>query len=380
MDRDAWRPWLERWSEEWIDAHDPERDRPHDDDVLRHRWLGFAPAAPERIAAAEARLGRALPPSFREFLLVTDGWRYAGSFIWRLGGAGEIGWMRDLDAHWIEAYAPNIPARALQISLEGDAAVLFLDPGDVDPDGEWAAYFQASWTGDGPRRHPSFHALMRHLYAGFHALRRPPGPTRDFWTEATERARLAALAGEVDGPLEVLEEACRFGIERARLLRFQMLTLLGNHEMQVQHLLLDEDAWLAGDPILEAELLPLLYSEHRRRHQWGGSVLELLKEHGPERLRPLVARYEARAREPGHRPRFGPPEFDERVRAVQAGLSLSGMDAAWPALRDAMAFWRPVSEHHIAPVVLFSDPLLATLITPERGREILAVRRWGGPG
>ncbi|XVQ15164.1 SMI1/KNR4 family protein [Spirillospora sp. CA-255316] len=383
-DREGWRPWLQRWSEEWIDAHDPERDRPHDDDVLRHRWLGFAPAEPEAIAAAEARLGLALPASFREFLLVTDGWRYAGTFIWRLGGASEIGWMRDMAAHWIGACAeyfealgtPNILERALQVSLDGDAAVLFLDPGDVGPDGEWAAYFHASWTGDGPRRHPSFHALMRHLYADFHALRRPPGPTRDSWTAATERARLASLAGEVEGPLEVLEEAGRFGIERARLLRFQMLTLLGDHELRVQHLLLGgEEAWLADDPILEAELLPLLYSEHRRRHRWSGSALELLKERGPERLRRLVARYEARAGEPGHRTPFGPPEFDERVRAVRAGLSLTAMDAAWPALREAMAFWQPVSEHHIAPVVLFSDPLLATLITPERGREILGMRR-----
>jgi hypothetical protein len=388
-DRGGWRPWLRRWSEEWIDAHDPGRDPPHDHDVLSRRWLGFAPADPARIAAAEARLGRALPPSFREFLLVTDGWRYAGDVIRRLGGADEIGWMREMDAHWIESCeprfedlgTPNILERALQISVDGDAAVLFLDPGDVGPDGEWAAYFHASWA-DGPRRHPSFHALMRHLYAGFHALRRPPGPTRDSWAEATERARLASLAGEVDGPLEVLEEAGRFGIERARLLRFQMLTLLGRHELRVQDLLFQsgEEPWLADDPILEAELLPLLYSEHRRRRPWGGSALESLKERGPERLRRHVARYEARVGEPGHRTRFGPPEFDGRVRAVRAGLSLTAMDAAWPALREAMAFWRPVSRHHLAPVVLFGDPLLATLITPERGREILEMRRGPAPG
>ena len=377
MHHDGWRPWLERWSEEWIDAHDPARDRPLDPDVLAHRWLGFAPAPPERIDAAEARLGRALPPSFREFLGVTDGWRDAGFFIRRIGGADEIGWLRDMDALWIDAGPPHVMRRALQISLEGDAAVLFLDPGDVGPDGEWAAYFHASWTDGGPRRHPSFRALMRDLYAGFHGMRRPPGPTRDAWTEATERARRDALAGEVDGPLKVLEEADRFGIERARVLRFQMLRLLGGHELRVAHLLLGQEPWLADDPILEAELLPLLYSEHRRRHRWGASELELLRDRGPEPIRAAVARYEARAGRPGHRTRFGPPEFDKRVRAVLDRLSLTAMDPAWPALREAMAWWRPVSKHHIAPVVLFSEPLLATLITPERGREILAMPRPG---
>jgi hypothetical protein len=34
-----------------------------------------------------------------------------------------------------------------------------------------------------------------------------------------------------------------------------------------------------------------------------------------------------------------------------------------------------VSEDHIAPVVLFADPVLAEMLTPERGREILSMRR-----
>src|SRR6266487_6976092 len=75
---EPYRPFLKRWSEEWITAHDPERDAPLDEDVVRDAWLGFAPASADEVAAAEARLGCSLPPSLREFLLVTNGWRHAG--------------------------------------------------------------------------------------------------------------------------------------------------------------------------------------------------------------------------------------------------------------------------------------------------------------
>lgn len=72
MDRTEWRPYLRRWSEEWIAAHDPDEDGPLDEKVERERWLGFAPATEDEVAAAETRLGFRLPPSLREFLLVSN--------------------------------------------------------------------------------------------------------------------------------------------------------------------------------------------------------------------------------------------------------------------------------------------------------------------
>src|SRR4051794_17648770 len=56
-----WKPWLARWSEEWIRSADPAELDP---EVLRDRWLGFAPATPDRleiqllIAEYQARLRR----------------------------------------------------------------------------------------------------------------------------------------------------------------------------------------------------------------------------------------------------------------------------------------------------------------------------------
>lgn len=181
-------------------------------------WLGFAPAAPEALAALEAGLGLPLPPSYRSFLEVTDGWRWAGEFVELLAPAAEVGPLRDLAgyvyemlAEWEqedleedlddededgdddgdgsgdgdgdseggeeEPYESARWGRAVRISLEGDQTWLMLDPGDVNAEGEWAAYRFSSWSGHGPQRHDSFADLMYAEYLGFRALRGRDGET-----------------------------------------------------------------------------------------------------------------------------------------------------------------------------------------------------------
>ncbi|MEU6743545.1 SMI1/KNR4 family protein [Streptosporangium sandarakinum] len=183
MDRRAWKPFLERWSEEWAALHDAEPPSGTGEPV-GETWLGFPPASEEEVREAEARLGRTLPPSFREFLLTTNGWRNAGHFVWRLRGTDDLGWLRDLDPMWVESYGTvaheyegaaeqaATVRRALLISGEADAGVLFLDPEDVDEHGEWAAYELFTWTAVGPERRGSFRELMLGLYTGFHAIGR----------------------------------------------------------------------------------------------------------------------------------------------------------------------------------------------------------------
>ncbi|KPH99733.1 hypothetical protein OK006_1198 [Actinobacteria bacterium OK006] len=47
----------------------------------------------------EERLGRRMPPSYREFLKVSDGWRHAGGFVWLPAGTE--------DAHWHNNVPPS---------------------------------------------------------------------------------------------------------------------------------------------------------------------------------------------------------------------------------------------------------------------------------
>ncbi|WP_331770005.1 SMI1/KNR4 family protein (plasmid) [Embleya sp. NBC_00888] len=446
-ERTVWRPFLEQWSEEWVAGHDPERDGPLAEEVVRDTWLGFAPAGEAEVAEAEARLGRRLPPSLRDFLLVTDGWRDAGNFIYRLAGSAELEWLRDTDdSGWIEVWEElaedededdeeafgvqeaKVLARSLRLSLDGDAAVMLLDPDDVDEDGEWAGYWLASWSGEGPKRYDSFHDLMHRQWVSFHALRKPPGATRDHWDAEVEQARREALAGAVSGPLAVFARAHEYGFERADVLSTQMEAMLGDWRRHLASLLWygpSKDDLLAG-PLFAAELLPLLVRHDRLAHAHDLRPLPRLAECAPEPIRELIADYEARADEPGFRLTFGGgPEFDAAVHAVADPLAAhpafqapdestprtgpivitvyaSGdpapevdpwadplkvraaraalCDEAWPELRAALRLWRPVCEDHIAPISLFADPVLAEMITEARGREILTMPRGAGSG
>ncbi|NJP43326.1 SMI1/KNR4 family protein [Actinacidiphila epipremni] len=458
-ERTAWRPFLEQWSAEWIVGHDPAEAPPLDPEVVRDGWLGFAPASEAAVAAAEQRLGRRLPPSLREFLLVTDGWRDAGCFVYRMAGTAELAWLRDTeDRTWIEVYEElaeealdsseadgagdagdadeddDVPfevqearvlARSLRLSLEGDAAVMLLDPDDVGEDGEWAAYWLASWSGEGPERFDSFADLMRKQWRSFHALRRPPGATRDHWDGVVERARGEALAGGIEAPLALLDEAQAFGRSRAEVLATQLRALLGEWQRHVANLLWNADRVedLLDGPLFAAELLPLLVRHDRLAARHDLRPLPRLKEHGPAAVKELIEEYEARAAAPGFRLSFGNAEFDAAVHAVvdplaahpafadaadpvrpardepvvvrhltavmtsggpvaAAAAAPSPAEAraallaqAWPALLAAVPLWRPVCADHIAPISLLADPVLARLLTPERARALLATPR-----
>ena len=78
MEHFDWQPFLKRWAEEMLDAADETDDLPQD--AVKTRWLGSPGATVAEIKDAESRLGIALPPSYREFLQVTNGWRQPDAF------------------------------------------------------------------------------------------------------------------------------------------------------------------------------------------------------------------------------------------------------------------------------------------------------------
>ncbi|HEX5504454.1 MAG TPA: SMI1/KNR4 family protein [Thermomicrobiales bacterium] len=191
-----WRALLTRWSAELIAADEAEGE-PLPPEVVASGWLGYPGATEAQLSAAEARLGVRLPPSYRQFLAVTNGWRHTGTFIDRLWPAEEIDWFRVRNQDWIDAYtdpADDAPVplsdaayrvygdeqssvtfrsadlqAALEISDVGDSAILLLNPRVVTPDGEWEAWFFANWL-PGATRHPSFRALMADEQASFRRL------------------------------------------------------------------------------------------------------------------------------------------------------------------------------------------------------------------
>jgi cell wall assembly regulator SMI1 len=152
------------------------------DSMVEAGWLGEPAASEERIEAAERRLGVRLPPSYRQFLGQSNGFVQLSPAIYRLHGAQELDWFRAQNKSWIEAYqvgedispedhrqAPLNSGRwraaylwsCLQISEEGDSAIVLLNPEVVTPEGEWEAWFLANWL-PGVERYRSFREYMEH--------------------------------------------------------------------------------------------------------------------------------------------------------------------------------------------------------------------------
>jgi SMI1 / KNR4 family (SUKH-1) len=188
-----WRPFLETWSKELIEARAYPEIPP---ELVESGWLGFPGATDEQLSVAEARLGVRLPPSYREFLTVSNGWRQTGNFIWRIWSTEEIDWFRVRNADWIDAYANPFSGlgessytdeeylvygetqdsvrfrveyleSALEVSEIGDSAIFLLNPQVVTPDGEWEAWFFGNWL-PGASRYRSFAELMEAEYHSFH--------------------------------------------------------------------------------------------------------------------------------------------------------------------------------------------------------------------
>src|SRR5690242_4018169 len=113
----------------------------------------------------------------------------------------EIAWFRVRNQQWIDAYVepaadagPPISEAehlvygddqntvrfrveylqdCLEVSAEGDSAILLLNPRVVTPEGEWEAWFFGNWL-PGARRYRSFRELMQAEYAAFLTLRDRP--------------------------------------------------------------------------------------------------------------------------------------------------------------------------------------------------------------
>lgn len=117
-------------------------------------WTGQEPATEARIVEAEQRLGIALPPSLRGFLLVSNGWGKVSMWTAGLCSVEEIEWFRDADEAFIDGYlsgaedfgeeideATDIFLNALSVAYGEDT--ILLDTVHRSPNGEYEAYLLA---------------------------------------------------------------------------------------------------------------------------------------------------------------------------------------------------------------------------------------------
>jgi hypothetical protein len=202
-----WDSFLRRWSQEALTALGQDQST-LPPEAIASGWLGYPGATDEQIAAAEARLGISLPPSYRNFLQVSNGWPQTTPFIYRIWSVEEIDWFPARHQDWIDAFlerhgnepidpynasapAPSVPDRqyfvygaeqdcsqirveylhrALEISEKGDSAIYLLNPEIITKEGEWEAWFFCDWL-PGADRYPSFQTMMQAEYENFLELR-----------------------------------------------------------------------------------------------------------------------------------------------------------------------------------------------------------------
>ncbi|MFE0202852.1 SMI1/KNR4 family protein [Streptomyces sp. NPDC058985] len=389
-----WRRFLLMWSAEWADGLPDGEGRGEDDqEARRARWLGSPPASEERVTAVERRLGRRMPPSYREFLKVSDGWRHAGGFVWRLAGTADVRWHDDesglaamfeeyLDAdsedeEWREA---GLWRRGLQLDVESDAMYVLMDPEDVDEEGEWAVYTWAGWRAAPPVRHANFLDFMRDMHREFHSLRALPRDGAPAFVNDTtrsldaqvEEARSAALRGDWEGAGRALEEAKAYGRPRAGGLGDQIRRLLGDTSM-----VYFED--LVTDSRYAPDLLPPLIAEFAIHSYRDDSTLRFHLRGADDELVSRAHATLARVRDRTYRYAPGGP-FGEAVERARELARWGDTDGAWRTLRSALPLWEPLGPDHLAPLGWIADPLLGPLLTPERGRELLSTPRGGQAG
>jgi hypothetical protein len=143
-------------------------------------------ALEHEIRATEVRLGRALPSSYRRYLLASTA--LPGNQDLELLPVGEIDRFATREPEWRDAWMegvgsvgptepeaplpddPDDPATmpaeqlgdTIVISTTGDQRLLLLNPSRVGEDGEWEAWDFANWY-PGAHRYPSFGALVQAL-------------------------------------------------------------------------------------------------------------------------------------------------------------------------------------------------------------------------
>lgn len=182
-----WESLLREWSLALLTSNDLREEPPTE--AIESEWLGYLPATEEQILTLEARLDIQLPPSYRAFLKVSNGWRQINQFIYKLWSTEEINWFKVRNQDWIDAWStdhepidekyliygeeqnvlvvpPQYLATALEISDVGDSCIFLLNPQIVTPEGEWEAWFFANWL-PGATRYRSFWEMMQDEYRNF---------------------------------------------------------------------------------------------------------------------------------------------------------------------------------------------------------------------
>jgi hypothetical protein len=299
MNESSWRAFLTEYNSELLSYEEVIEALPLN--LIKAGWLGYAGASEAEVAANEARLAISLPPSYRAFLKVSNGWRFPSVAIFDLLPAAKVAWFREQNQDWIDAYigpaagSPPVSDKehfvygakqdcvkfrveylqtALQVSDVGDSAVILLNPKVVTPEGEWETWFFANWL-PGAVRYRSF---AEWLIAERRTCRKqlkplPKAKVRKYVTAkkpvSVKKAREAARSGQTGLALESLEAFAAKGEDGAAASLAELYAFLDQWDKVVANagrLIANPGAVYAGNVF--DDMIRLLGRAGHRLGQW----------------------------------------------------------------------------------------------------------------
>jgi hypothetical protein len=389
-----WQEFLRSYSADYLRVATAAELARLDEAQREDQWLGYAPASEEAVRAAEERLGVQLPPSYRNFLLASNGWRAIDCLLYELVKVEEIGWFRDVEAElWLDWSQFGDTAdqgdRSVLVSGPADGDYWVLDGDNIGPDGEWTAYSWPLSSGLDPEPYPSFGALVVSARETFEEARGEDGrPIRpEGADELLAEGRRQALAGHVEEAQASLQAAYAKGSSLAPYLAGLLKFFTEPGAVAAGYIRRDviKDRVLTSvDEVhLRAELIPLYLNvwrdgataHSRQLSRWFASYLppadpatepDAMTE--SDIMAALVARYI-----PPVLPEA--PAFQQALDDARDLIAAGDNDEAWTVIRDALPGWEPDSAYRIAPVILLVDPAFRPVITPDRYRTIVTTPR-----
>lgn len=162
-------------------------------EIVEMRWLGYEGATDAEISDAEVHLAARFPPSYRSFLAVSNGWQKLDDSVNRLWSTHEIELLAKKNQALIDAWLAGVAMEgeplslpdeeyfiygdeqdttllrneylqtAIEIGGNSEQGLVLLNPKVIFEDGEWEAWYFASWL-PGAQRYRSFRELMQDRY------------------------------------------------------------------------------------------------------------------------------------------------------------------------------------------------------------------------
>jgi hypothetical protein len=299
MNETSWKSFLTEYNRELMSYEEIVERLPPE--LIKAGWLGNAGATEAEIAVIEKLLTANLPPSYRSFLKVSNGWQFESPSICGLRSVAKLSWFREQNQDWIDAWADpagelppisdeeyfvygekqdcvNIRREylqtALQISEVEDGVVVLLNPKIVTADGEWE-----TWLFDnllpGAMRYRSFGEwLAAERVACAKQFKKLPKAQVKTYAIAKKprtvrKAAEVARGGQIEVALQALEAFAAKGDDSAAPPLAEIYAFLGQWDKVILNAgrLIANPAAVYVDNVF-TDMIKLLGRAGHRSHQW----------------------------------------------------------------------------------------------------------------